>query len=94
MSKEIEIATQDSATELPVSKVSQVYCFWAKLMVAEDASSDICQYPSQSSILGRNDNPGWQPLTLTEMDSNPPVLELLDGGDGHDTFLLPLLSIF
>lgn len=92
MSKEIEIDTTDSATGLPVSKVSEVYSFWAPLMRREDGSTDACQYPFQSAVLDRDDNTGWRPLS--EVSPPPPFLELLDGVDEHDTFLIPQLSIF
>lgn len=46
-------------------------------MVVGQASSDLCQYPSQSSILTRNDNPeGWQNLSSTRT-IQPPTVELI-----------------
>jgi hypothetical protein len=74
MSKEI-IATEDDS-EVGEGDVTQVFCFWAKLMVIGDASSDICRYPSQSSILARHGE-RWQTLSTTHhMDA--PTVELLD----------------
>jgi len=78
MSKEIEETSFESTTRLPTSQVSQVYSFWATLMSTGEASSDLCQYPSQSSILSRNGDPAWQPLVLNRT-IEPPVVELLDG---------------
>jgi len=70
MSKEVE----DSTTH----EITQVFSFWAKLMVIGDATPDICRYPSQTSILSRNSDPAWQPLASTR-SINPPTVELLDG---------------
>eukprot|EP00584_Thalassiosira_punctigera_P006558 CAMPEP_0172537704 /NCGR_PEP_ID=MMETSP1067-20121228/9259_1 /TAXON_ID=265564 ORGANISM="Thalassiosira punctigera, Strain Tpunct2005C2" /NCGR_SAMPLE_ID=MMETSP1067 /ASSEMBLY_ACC=CAM_ASM_000444 /LENGTH=521 /DNA_ID=CAMNT_0013323059 /DNA_START=115 /DNA_END=1680 /DNA_ORIENTATION=- len=70
MSKEIE----DESSH----QITQNFSFWAKLLVTGDATPDVCQYPSQSSILSRNGEPAWQPLTNT-MDVIPPIVELLDG---------------
>lgn len=77
MSKEVETVVHDIGTGLPNSSVSQVYSFWARLMITGDTSSELCQYPSQSSILSRNGDPAWQPLAAT-MESEPPLVELLD----------------
>ena len=56
----------------------QVFSFWVKLLVTGEASPDICRYPSQSSILGRdNRNEGWQSLSTTH-DLEPPIVELMD----------------
>ena len=57
--------------------VTQVFSFWAKLMVIGDASPDLCRYPSQTSILSRHGE-GWQSLTATRTLA-PPTVELLDG---------------
>ena len=53
--------------------VQERFAFWAKLMIQGVASSDACRYPSQSSILARQ-NDGWQSLNRT----TPPTVELLD----------------
>ena len=58
-------------------EISQIFSFWAKLMVKDEASLDICRYPSLTSILSRNDQPAWQSLSST-ITFNPPVVELLD----------------
>jgi hypothetical protein len=70
MSKEVE----DEVTH----EIRQIFSFWSKLMVTGDASPNVCQYPSQTSILSRNGEPAWQPLTST-LDVAPPTVELLDG---------------
>ena len=70
MSKEVEDETS--------REILQNYSFWAKLLVTGDATPDVCQYPSQSSILSRNGEPAWQPLTDTA-EVAPPIVELLDG---------------
>jgi len=62
--------------EVRAGEVTQLFCFWAKLMNIGDASPDICRYPSQSSILGQH-NDGWQTLTTTR-NIVPPRVELLD----------------
>ncbi len=59
------------------NEISQNFSFWAKLLVTGDATPDICQYPSQTSILSRNGDPAWQQLTTT-MDVALPTVELLD----------------
>lgn len=69
MSKEVEDETSH--------EISQNFSFWAKLLVTGDATPDVCQYPSQTSILSRNGEPAWQPLTNT-VDMVPPIVELLD----------------
>lgn len=48
------------------------------ILVEGDASPDVCQYPSQTSVLSRNGEPAWQPLIST-LDVAPPTVELLDG---------------
>jgi len=68
MSKEVENES---------GEISQVFSFWAKLMVTGDASSDVCRYPSQTSILSRNGDPAWQSLSSTR-GTDPPIVELLD----------------
>jgi hypothetical protein len=55
---------------------TQLFSFWAKLMVIGDASPDICRYPSQSSILSYH-NEGWMNLA-TNRTMQPPTVELLD----------------
>lgn len=76
MSKEI-IAEEDT-DDVRAGDVTQIFSFWAKLMVIGDASTDICRYPSQTSILTRdNRTEGWQNLSTTR-DIQPPIVELLD----------------
>ena len=70
MSKEVE----DKSTQ----KVKQSFSFWAKLLVTHGTSPDMCQYPSQTSILSHNGKPAWQHLTST-VDVAPPMVEFLDG---------------
>ena len=48
MSKEVE--------DKSMGEVKQSFSFWAKLLVMRDASPDMCQYPSQTSILSCNGN--------------------------------------
>jgi len=58
----------------------QIFSFWAELMRSGEASSDVCRYPSQTSILSRGGGEvqhGWQSLENTS-DIHPPVVELLD----------------
>merc|ERR1711862_571182 len=55
----------------------QIFSFWANLMPNGSANSDVCRYPSQSSILNMNGDPAWQPLEHTA-NLHPPVVELLD----------------
>lgn len=71
-----EVVVTESREGVQVGQVTQVYSFWAKLMVIGDASPDICRYPSQSSILARH-NEGWQALSTTRA-MRPPTVELLD----------------
>lgn len=59
------------------NEISQNFSFWAKLLVTGDATPEICQYPSQTSILSRNGDPAWQQLTST-LDVALPTVELLD----------------
>ena len=59
-------------------EITQIFLFWAKLLFTGDASPDVCQYPSQTSILSRNGDPAWQQLTTT-LDVALPIVELLDG---------------
>ncbi len=70
MSKEVE----DKVTH----KIRQTFSFWSKLIVTGNASPNVCQNPSQSSILLHNGEPAWQPLTST-LNVTPPMVELLDG---------------
>lgn len=74
LSKEV-IAVEDNG-EVRAGDVTQLFCFWAKLMMIGDASPDICRYPSQSSILARHDE-RWETLSTTRT-IEPPVVELLD----------------
>ena len=56
----------------------QIFSFWAELMRSGEASSDVCRYPSQTSILVRGEvQHGWQSLENT-LDIHPPIVELLD----------------
>jgi hypothetical protein len=76
LSKEI-ILTED-AEDARMGDVSQRFSFWAKLMVVGQASSSLCRYPSQTSILTRDNNPeGWQSLSSTRT-VQPPTVELLE----------------
>jgi hypothetical protein len=70
MSKEVK----DKSTR----KVKQSFSFWAKLLVTRNASPDMCQYPSQTSILSRNGKPAWHHLT-SMVDVVLSMVELLDG---------------
>lgn len=74
MSKEV-VATE-SGVGIRVGEVTEVFKFWAKLMLIEHASLDACRYPSQSSILART-HESWQSLQTTR-DLRPPTVELLD----------------
>jgi hypothetical protein len=74
LSKEV-VATEDDG-DVRVGDVIQQYSFWSKLMVIGDASPDICQYPSSSSIMATH-NEGWQVLATT-LTTDPPTVELLD----------------
>ena len=58
-------------------QITQVFSFWARLMYIGDAESDLCRYPSMTSVLSRNGGPGWQPLSTTRA-MTPPIVELLD----------------
>jgi hypothetical protein len=58
-------------------KMKQIFSFWAKLMVIDAATADICRYPSQTSILSRNGDPAWQSLSNTR-NMTPPIVELID----------------
>ena len=73
MSKEIETIS----TEISAGEVSQVFSYWARLMVNDDATQDARQYPSQTSVLSRNGDPAWQALSTTP-NAEVPTLELLD----------------
>ena len=59
-----------------VGEVTQTFAFWAKLMAIGDASPDICQYPSQSSVLARHGE-GWLALPVVS-NLQLPIVELLD----------------
>ena len=79
LSKEVVSTGSQSemqATPSPSGQITQVFSFWAKLMVVGDASPDICRYPSQSSILQRHGEQ-WNSLA-TSRDLRPPIVELLD----------------
>jgi hypothetical protein len=73
MSKEIETISNIR----PVGGITQVFSFWAKLMVIGDAPPAECCYPSQTSVLSQNGNPAWRSL-VTAASLEPPIVELLD----------------
>jgi hypothetical protein len=73
MSKEIETVSNISS----MGEITQVFSFWAKLMVIGDAPPAECCYPSQTSVLSQNGDPAWQSLATT-VTSDPPIVELLD----------------
>ena len=80
LSKEVVATAEDaeSINDVREGDIIQIFSFWAKLMFIGDASPDICRYPSQSSILGRNNrNEGWQSLQRTQ-GLDPPTVELVD----------------
>ncbi len=60
-----------------LGELKQEYCFWAKLMSMGEVSPEIAKYPSQTSILSRNDQPAWTSLPSTRM-MIPPTVELFD----------------
>ncbi|KAL9191009.1 hypothetical protein ACHAXT_000715 [Thalassiosira profunda] len=71
MSKEVEDAS---------GRITQHFAFWARLLLTGDAPPNVCQYPSQTSILARDGDPAWQALSNQNADEMPPpVVELLDG---------------
>jgi len=70
------IAPEDNG-EVRAGDITQLFCFYADLMTTGDASPDICQYPSQSSVLARHER-RWQSLSTVQRGVEPPVLELLD----------------
>lgn len=79
LSKEVGSSESQSETitsPAPSEQITQVFTFWAKLMVVGDASPDICRYPSQSSILARHGE-RWNSLA-TSRDFRSPNVELLD----------------
>mmetsp|Transcript_20173 Transcript_20173/g.37706 ORF Transcript_20173/g.37706 Transcript_20173/m.37706 type:complete len:189 (-) Transcript_20173:19-585(-) len=80
MSKEAESPRTEAAQEDHAVRgeggVQEVFCFWAKLMTQGIASSEVCQYPSQTSLLARQSD-GWHSLSST-INQTPPTLELLD----------------
>jgi hypothetical protein len=69
---EANAAGTAAATATVPTGVRELFSFWAKLMIQGVASSDACRYPSQSSVLARQ-NDGWQSLSGTI----PPTVELL-----------------
>jgi len=75
MSKEVETDVAESSTG--ETEVTHEFSFWAKLMVTDEASIRLCQYPSQSDILTRQNGYAWQPLSGEELP-NPPIVELID----------------
>jgi hypothetical protein len=79
MSKEVLATEESDGDDNEVQAdgdISQVFCFWAKLMVVGDASPNLCRYPSQTSVLLRHGE-GWQSLSTT-LAVEPPIVELLD----------------
>lgn len=78
LSKEVDSSEtqQYGIAPVPPGEVTQVFAFWAKLMVIGDASPDICRYPSQSSILSHH-HEQWNSLA-THRNITPPTVELLD----------------
>lgn len=76
LSKEVVSSESGPDSVAASERITQVFSFWAKLMVIGDASLDICRYPSLSSILARHGEQ-WNPLTTTT-DLRPPTVELLD----------------
>mmetsp|Transcript_1677 Transcript_1677/g.2397 ORF Transcript_1677/g.2397 Transcript_1677/m.2397 type:complete len:287 (-) Transcript_1677:35-895(-) len=58
-------------------QIEQKYTFWSNLMLREDASPHISQYPSQTSVLSRNGDPAWQSLAHTTGLVRPPIVEFL-----------------
>jgi len=81
MSKEIETAPGSTIYAAPNQpdpiEKTEVFSFWVKLMLIGEATYDISRYPSQTSILLQNGQPGWQSLPETR-SVNPPIVELLD----------------
>jgi len=77
LSKEVEPSEEEHAAAVVVGEggMSQVFSFWSKLMVIGDAPPDLCQYPSQSSIMEDHDE-GWLNLS-TNRNMQPPTVELL-----------------
>lgn len=76
MSKEVE--THDVEEESTNgSNIREVFSFWARLMVLGTASSDVCRYPSQSSVLTSQGGQGWQSLSSA---NQAPTVELMDQG--------------
>lgn len=60
-------------------RITQRYAFWARLSQLGDTTPDLCSYPSQTSVLTRNNvggDGGWQTLTPTQ-HLTPPTVELL-----------------
>jgi hypothetical protein len=76
MSKEVLATSESEDDNVRIGDIKQIFCFWARLMVVGDASSDTCRYPSQTSILLRQGG-GWESLSTT-LTIEPPVVELLD----------------
>jgi uncharacterized cupin superfamily protein len=58
--------------------IAPQYNFFARLAMIGDAlDDDLCQYPSQSSILQRQGDAGWQSLSNSR-EIHPPTVELLE----------------
>lgn len=62
--------------EISQDNKKQVFLFWCKLMTSGQSSTDLRMYPSQTSILSENGQPGWQPLQTT-LNLHPPTVEIL-----------------
>mmetsp|Transcript_6289 Transcript_6289/g.9217 ORF Transcript_6289/g.9217 Transcript_6289/m.9217 type:complete len:345 (+) Transcript_6289:96-1130(+) len=77
MSKELEKKGGYSdliSNEHDDEELEEEFSFYATLMVSGWAPPGISQYPSQTSILSRHGDAGWQSLS----NLNPPVVELLE----------------
>lgn len=72
-----EVLSTEPDVGVRAGGVKEVFKFWSKLMLIENASLDECRYPSQSSILART-HESWHALHTTR-DLHPPTVELLDG---------------
>lgn len=82
MSKELKkkggdsdlISNEHDSNEHDDEELDEEFSFFATLMVSGWAPPGISQYPSQTSILSRHGDAGWQSLS----NLNPPVVELLE----------------
>mmetsp|Transcript_9136 Transcript_9136/g.11265 ORF Transcript_9136/g.11265 Transcript_9136/m.11265 type:complete len:328 (+) Transcript_9136:70-1053(+) len=73
MSKEIIVPNSTGG----VAELDEEFSFWARLLGSGDAPNEICVYPSATSILSHNGEPGWQALSHN-ITMTPPQLEILD----------------